>query len=174
MGTISRQRTRRGAVSFAEAWDVWSLNINDVVAHGRGDDRNFYFVAARENGDRYAGVLSIDQFDGQLFVKPIMETSCPIEQSCPQRVLDAIIREIPDTTENSRQWRTACQDRLDAIAVANEHLTPGCTFKLSIPQTFSDDQTCDTFVYRCATDIRRATDNVRVRLPAEWRLIVAL
>lgn len=173
MGWLSRQRERRGAVSFAEVLEIDGPDPEDVIDHARGTDRSRAFYAVvrhRVTGEVYGLCLLAEQFDGQLAVKLVDETMGPVDIDCPRRILDRLEREAPNPRYYGREWRDRCRERLDRQDALAAWLKPGVRFALSDPLHFGDGVSASEFELVRGNHARRLPDGALVGLGTGWRV----
>lgn len=94
--------------------------------------------------------------------KPVGEESGPVEDECPERILDILS---PTTHEYARQWRTRCRQRIERRR-ARPSLKTGSHLLLDAPVEFADGRSREVFYIEDARRRRFVSkDGVRCKIP---------
>ena len=78
--------------------------------------------------------------------KAMTEDMGPVQSMCPQRILDLLspVSDIPGAPPYASEWRARCRAH-HADRAARPPIPGGSIVRISVPVTFTDDRTIDTF-----------------------------
>ena len=130
-----------------------------------------YYAIKGERGNVYGCVVLSSTYRGGVSIKYVSEDMGPVENRCPQKVLDALspLGQFSNDMSYAKKWREASA-KYNARKAALPKVTPGTTVKFAEPLDFGNGNLIDTFTHeRQHTFTTPNWDCQRVRLPRNWK-----
>jgi len=104
-GHLQGPFTARAAIEF-DLGAEFAVRVIDTVRYGQV----IYAAVRSSDGQEVFGlVLLAERRDGVLYTKPISEDTGPVEDHCPERILNQLTE---PSNRNAREWRERCRNRL--------------------------------------------------------------
>lgn len=105
-GQLDGPFTSQAAIAF-ELGDEFASRVIDTARYGTV----IYAAVRSPDGEQVFGlVLLAERNGGILYTKPISEDMGPVEDCCPERILDQLT---DPTNEHAHDWRRRCRIRIE-------------------------------------------------------------
>ena len=161
-GELQGPFTARAAIEF-DLGAEFASRVIDAVRYGQVV---YAAVRSRDQQQVFGLVLLAERHDGLLYTKPISEDMGPVEDRCPERILDLLGE---PSNDRARQWRERCRARL-AKPLPRE----GQTVAFAKALAFTNGEAHSTFTYQGGSRFRAGNGCVcHIRCWQELQFTVA-
>jgi hypothetical protein len=161
-GHLQGPFTARAAIEF-EFGAEFLARVIDAVRYGQVV---YAAVRSRDEQQVFGLVLLAERSGGLLYTKPISEDMGPVEDRCPERILDLLTE---PSNDHAREWRERCRARL-----AKPLPRKGQTVAFAKALTFTNGEAHSAFTYQGGSRFRAGNGCVcHIRCWQELQFTVA-